>query len=181
MPMTQASETSLEKIILAEYDPGSPEQFENQRQVILGAIGAEILAIEHIGSSSVPGLGGKPIIDIIAGLATLDRAELCIDPLRQIGYVEREIPAADRRFFQKHKDGVRTYHLHLVEQGTEAWRRPIAFRDFLRSNSQEAAEYYAVKQKIAIRYSLDREGYTAAKSSYVLAILERCRAAGMNV
>jgi GrpB-like predicted nucleotidyltransferase (UPF0157 family) len=179
--MPHLPEPNVERIIIVEYDPSSPQRFATEREFVLGAIGSEVLAIEHIGSSSVPGLGGKPIIDIIAGLSGMETVNCCIGPLKCIGYKERQIPDSERRFFQKHSGSVRTHHLHLVVHNSEAWWRPIRFRDFLRDNSEEAERYHAIKCKIAEKYALDREGYTSAKSSYIHAILERCRASGMNV
>src|SRR5215471_18194960 len=110
-------------LVIADYDPNWPAAFAYERQLIMGAIGERLLAVEHIGSTAVPGLGAKPIIDVLAGLARLSEAEACVPPLAACGYVF--VPEAmqylpDDRYFKRWNatrriDGREVAHLHLTE------------------------------------------------------------------
>ncbi len=146
----------------------------------MNAIGNKVVAIEHIGSTAVPGLGAKPIIDIMVGLRQLSDAEDCIEPLRRIGYeyvpeLEAEIP--ERRYFHKGPSNVpeKHYHLHMVEIRGEFWNVQILFRDYLRTHSDSAREYFKLKKELAAKYRLNREAYTEAKSSFIKSTIARAR------
>ena len=128
-------------VIIVEYGPLWPVWFSEERGRILGAIGGQIVAVEHIGSTAVPGLGAKPIIDILVGIGRLTEAPACIDPLRSIGYEyfpghEVEIP--ERRYFNKGPPHHRACHLHMVEVEGELWKRHLLFRDHLLTHRDAA-------------------------------------------
>lgn len=133
------------------------------------------LRLEHTGSTSVPGLCAKPIIDILAGLAREEDRRQAIAALQAAGFThrgEQEIPGRD--FFRR---GVpRQYHLHLAEAGGPFWRDHLDFRDWLRRNPGAAAAYGALKESLASRFPLDREGYIAGKTAFVMATLREARA-----
>ena len=163
---------------IAEYDPAWPELYERERDLIGGSLGDLVVAIEHVGSTAVPGLGAKPIIDIMVGVRTLAEGEKCVMPLEGLGYEYRgEAGIPGRLFFRKFTAGVRTHHLHMVEQGSDYWERTILFRDYLRQHPQEAGDYYELKVRLAEQYGADREGYTEAKTEFVESVLTRARAA----
>ncbi len=165
---------------ICEYDTAWPLKFEKQKGDLMNAIGNKVVAIEHIGSTAVPGLGAKPIIDIMVGLRQLSDAEDCIEPLRRIGYayvpeLEAEIP--ERRYFHKGPSNVpeKHYHLHMVEIHGEFWSVQILFRDYLRTHSDSAREYFKLKKKLAAKYRLNREAYTDAKSSFIKSTIAKAR------
>jgi GrpB-like predicted nucleotidyltransferase (UPF0157 family) len=146
----------------------------------MNAIGDKVVAIEHIGSTAVPGLGAKPIIDIMVGLRRLSDAEDCIEPLRGIGYeyvpeLEAEIP--ERRYFHKGPSSVpeKHYHLHMVEIHGEFWNIQILFRDYLRTHFDSAREYFKLKEELAAKYRFNREAYTEAKSSFIKSTIAKAR------
>jgi GrpB-like predicted nucleotidyltransferase (UPF0157 family) len=165
---------------ICEYDTAWPLKFEEQKGNLMNAIGNRVVAIEHIGSTAVPGLGAKPIIDIMVGLRHLSDAEECIEPLRRIGYeyvpeLEAEIP--ERRYFHKGPSNVpeKHYHLHMVEMDGEFWNVQILFRDYLRTHSDRAREYFKLKKDLAAKHRLNREAYTEAKTSFVKSTIAKAR------
>jgi GrpB-like predicted nucleotidyltransferase (UPF0157 family) len=115
--------------------------------------------IQHFGSTAVPGLTAKPIIDILAGVESMAVADALIEPLCQTGYTtsaEFNATLSDRRWLMKWADGHRTHHLHIVVHGGDEWRRRVAFRDALRSNNKLAEHYGLLKKELALRFLSDR-------------------------
>lgn len=163
---------------IAEYDPAWPAAYERERALIAAALGDLVVALEHVGSTAVPGLGAKPIIDITVGIHRLADGEHCIRSLEALGYEYRgdgEIPG--RCYFRKLSRGERTHHLNIVEHEGDFWARHILFRDYLRQHPREAKRYYELKVRLAERFGDDRIGYTDAKTEFVESILARARAA----
>jgi GrpB-like predicted nucleotidyltransferase (UPF0157 family) len=169
-------------IRIVDYDPHSPARFDAEKALIRRAAGPLLVAIEHVGSTAVPDLAGKPIIDIMAGLDSLTRAGLAVEPLQSIGYVympEFEVLIPDRRFFRKwSQNGARrdiSHHLHLAEMSSEFWESHLLFRDYLRTHPDDARRYETLKRELASRYGADRDGYTNAKTDFVTDILARAK------
>ena len=163
-----------ESVVVVEYDASWPRTFHDQRALLEEVFGTTA-RIEHVGSTAVPGLGAKPIIDIMVGLPALSDAEARIQLLSWLGYeyvpdYEAQLPS--RRYFRSMRDG-RAFHLHCVVYNGAEWRRHIAFRDYLRDHPATAAEYFALKQSLAARHRSDRAGYTSAKRRFVDTVLER--------
>lgn len=168
---------SIRKIEIAAYDPRWPQMFEAEKTRILDAVGPWIVQIEHMGSTSVPGLGAKPIIDMMIGVRTLAEADAhCIQPIEALGYeyislFESEMP--ERRYFRRHNSaGVRTHQIHLVAFGGPFWERHLAFRDYLRAHPEEARAYEALKRELAPKFS-DVNDYAEAKTEFVKAVEAR--------
>jgi GrpB-like predicted nucleotidyltransferase (UPF0157 family) len=173
-----ATEADLEPVEIAEYDPAWPAQYERESDLIARALGDLVVAIEHVGSTAVPGLGAKPIIDIMVGVRTLAEGERCIRPLERLGYEYRgEAGIPGRLYFRKLTDGLRTHHIHMVEIGSDFWQRHLLFRDYLREHRQEAQDYYELKVRLAERFGTDRLGYNEAKSAFIESALAEARAA----
>ena len=167
-------------VIIVEYDARWPSMYDEERERILRAAEDLVIAVEHIGSTAVPSLGGKPIIDIMPAVRRLEDAERCVGPLEAIGYEyvpEYNAIIPERRYFHKGPPEARTYHLHMVEQTSEFWKRHLLFRDWLRTHPDDAEEYYQLKQELADRFGLDREGYTDAKTAFIEAIVAKARLA----
>jgi GrpB-like predicted nucleotidyltransferase (UPF0157 family) len=165
-------------VVVVDYDPQWPSQYEEEKDRILGAIGDVAVAIEHIGSTAVPGLGAKPIIDIMVAVSRLADAERCIDPLQEIGYEyvpEYNDVIPERRYFHKGPPGARTYHLHMVELTSGFWERHLLFRDFLRTHPKEARRYHELKKELAAKFGSDRDGYTEAKTSFIESVIAKSR------
>lgn len=162
---------------IAEYDPAWPGAYERERAAILAALGDLVLAIEHVGSTAVPGLGAKPIIDIMVGLRRLADGEKCVGQLEALGFEHRGDGGIPGRLYFRKKlaDGLRTHHIHMVEQGSDFWDRHILFRDYLREHPQEAKEYYRLKVRLAAQFGDDRLGYTEAKTEFIESAVAKAR------
>ena len=165
-----------EAFSIVDYDPEWPERFEREAAAIRAVMNDEIVELEHIGSTSVPGLPAKPIIDLLLAVesfAPLDHYSALLEPL---GYKHQpHVNDAERLFFWK--GSPRTYHLHLVEYATWEHQRHLLFRDYLRTHPEAAAEYAALKRELAQRYKHDRLAYTNSKGSFIEATVERAFAA----
>ncbi len=138
-----------------------------------------ILGLEHFGSTAIPGLAAKPIIDILIAVRSLsDARERAIEPLEAIDYVFwHDNPKTDRMYFVKGMPpyGVRrTHHVHLTETTGEMWGR-LAFRDHLRANPADARRYERLKKELALRHRDDRDAYTDAKAAFVAEIMAKAR------
>jgi GrpB-like predicted nucleotidyltransferase (UPF0157 family) len=131
------------------------------------------IRIDHIGSTSVPGLAAKPVIDIQISVARLDPVQPFCGPLQGLGFVyHSDNPERTKRFFREPPGHPRT-HIHIRRAGSFSEQFPLLFRDFLRANGQAAAEYETVKRSLAERYRLDRHAYTDAKGPIVWEIIRR--------
>ncbi|MHA1211112.1 MAG: GrpB family protein [Candidatus Heimdallarchaeota archaeon] len=164
-------------VIIAKYNPKWPEHFLAEKELIIQVLGDFAKQIEHIGSTAVPGLGAKPIIDIMVGIETLDEAEKCIKLLESIDYVynptyEEKFP--ERRSLDKKTNGIKI-HLYLVDINTEYWKKHILFRDFLRTNPDLAKEYNKLKEELAKKYRLDRQAYAEGKSKFIKKVEKKAR------
>jgi GrpB-like predicted nucleotidyltransferase (UPF0157 family) len=162
---------------IADYDSRWASMFEEARSEIVGRCGALVVGVEHVGSTSVPGLGAKPIIDIMAAVERLDDARALVEPLAAIGFEfvpKNDFP--DRRFFRRGLRGAGTHHLHVVERGSWEWRRHLLFRDHLRAHPERAAEYERLKRALAAEHGPDRGAYTDAKTPFIESVVERALA-----
>jgi GrpB-like predicted nucleotidyltransferase (UPF0157 family) len=160
------------RVRVVPYNDAWPELYaaEEARLVTALASAGVTLMLEHSGSTSVPGLGAKPIIDILAGDASDEMRRDAIVALQHAGYDhrgEQGIPGRD--FFRR--GNPRQYHLHLTRIGSAFWNDHRAFRDWLRSHPATAAEYMALKLALAERYATDREAYIEGKTAFVLDVL----------
>ena len=157
-------------ILVLDYDPQWPILFEQEKERILAALGSDSLTIEHIGSTAVPGLAAKPVIDIAIGIRSLADAPLLMPAIQALGYVyepalEQLLP--ERRFFWKGTPTVHTYHLHLAEVDQSVLLRPLQFRDYLRQHPGTAQEYGALKKELAKRCGQDIGAYVAGKTEFI--------------
>lgn len=179
MPTGDSTNASLtqaisEEISLAAYDPRWAAQFIEERDRLWQLLPRRFTAIEHIGSTAVPQLAAKPIIDILAGVTTLREADALLDPLCAHGYetsAEFNATLPDRRWLMRHALGRRTHHLHLVVFGGEPWIRRLQFRDTLRADAAIAIRYEQLKRSLAQQYRRDREAYTHAKTAFIHEVL----------
>jgi len=181
-------------IVIADYDPAWPRRFEAERALIYRTCGeASFPAFEHVGSTSIPGLAAKPIIDMMPGLRSLDDAPPLVPLLESIGYeyvpefegpndIDEGMPS--RRYFRKDVDGERAFNVHMCEVGSELWNETLLFRDWLRAHPEDARAYERIKREIAARYNenlsaeseINRD-YTDHKSPFIEAIKAKARAA----
>lgn len=158
--------------------PHWPEAYATLCVELLAVFGTGEIAIEHIGSTAVPGLLAKPVLDLMLGAPTLAAIEARIPALTAIGYQyvdrhEHELP--QRRYFARQPAGTERIHLHGLVRGDRLWREHLAFRDALRANAELRARYAALKAELVAR-GLDKAAYTAAKAPFIRTVLDACAA-----
>lgn len=161
---------SPEAIELSAYSPMWPVTFDIERGRLEDIFGKGAVLIEHVGSTAVPGLGAKPIIDILLGAPALAVVERQIPALVATGYryvpeFERAMP--DRRFFVKPRGHPGYFHLHAVVYDTPFWKDMLDFRNLLRADRGYADRYWRLKSALAARHRNDREAYANAKSDFI--------------
>jgi GrpB-like predicted nucleotidyltransferase (UPF0157 family) len=159
------------------YDPAWADLFAAERrrlEEVLTTCGLS-LRIEHTGSTAVPGLSAKPVLDMLAAWTDGEQRPALIDAFQRAGYVyrgEQGIPGRD--FFRRGEP--RQYHLHLAEVDSRFWSDHRAFRDYLRAHADVAAAYGLLKQTLAERHPTDRAAYIDGKTAFVLDVLARASA-----
>ena len=161
-----------EPVVLADYDPAWPAAAEAERSRLMRALPGTFVAIEHIGSTAVPGMRAKPLIDLLAGVATLDGVFAFNAVAERVGYTtspELNASLTTRQWFMRQAGGRRTHHLHLVVHDGPEWHKRIDFRDLLRADPALRARYVALKEGLAERFNADREAYTEGKSAFITA------------
>lgn len=160
-------------VVLEEYNEQWPVKFENEKAFLLSVIGEWNHGdVMHVGSTAVPGLVAKPVIDIMFGVKSLEESRPAIDVLSRNGYEYWPYKADVMHWFCKPSDAFRTHHLHLIPYDSPLWRERIRFRDILRSDSKIAAEYADLKRDLAKRYKDDRESYTQHKWPFIIQVLQ---------
>jgi NAD-dependent deacetylase len=158
---------------LVDYDPRWPELYEREARQVRRALGPPVVELEHMGSTAVPGLAGKPVIDISVGLRDLHLDEDQIAAMEALGYQylgEYGLPG--RLFFRKDENGRRTHHVHAVEFEDEHWHRHRALRDFLRAHPEEVERYAAEKRSLA-RECTDMHEYWERKQPFMDGLFAR--------
>lgn len=170
----------MDEIEIVDYDPSWPALFAAEASRLRALFDPQlIVGLEHFGSTAIPGLAAKPIIDILIAVRSLPAARTgFVEPLGRIGYVFwAENPRTDRLFFVKGMPPYgerRTHHVHVCEPTAEPWQR-LLFRDYLRAHPADAMAYEHLKRDLAARHPTDREAYTDAKSAFVMDILAKAR------
>lgn len=160
--------------MLVPYSPTWPLIFQDLRQELLPAFTGVPIEILHIGSTAVPGLAAKPVIDLLLGAPTLATIEARIADLVQLDYTYRphyEAAIPQRRYFVKDIAGDLRIHLHGVEHRGRLWREHLRFRDLLRADDARRCEYEELKRRLAITHAGDKTAYTLAKGAYIRSLL----------
>jgi putative glutamine amidotransferase len=159
---------------LVDPDPSWPEAFERESARVAQALGDAALRIEHVGSTSVPGLAAKPVIDIQVSVASLTPRSAVVQPLVAIGYTHAIDPIeTEHEFLSKEENGGRSVHVHLCEAGGGWERRHLAFRDWLRTHPEDASAYQALKRELAARHPRDIQTYVDGKTAFITSIEQR--------
>lgn len=160
-------------VVVVPYDPQWPALFEQTATTLRDSLGAVALRIDHIGSTAVPGLAAKPILDIqlsVADFAPLTAYRL---PLEGLGYVFRaDNPERTKRYFRE-APGQRRTHLHVRQAGSWSEQLSLLFRDYLRAHPETAQDYAALKYHLAENFGDDREGYSTAKEPFIWETLRK--------
>jgi GrpB-like predicted nucleotidyltransferase (UPF0157 family) len=169
----------MRPVEIVDYDERWPEIFKQLREALKGAFGEEALDVQHIGSTSVPGLAAKPVIDVAVSLRTYPLPPYIVSAMEALGYESRgEFGIKGRHYFVKYENGTDEpgVHVHSYSPGNPEWDAHIVFRDYLRAHPEAAHDYERLKRDLAARYRLQREVYTNSKSNFVVETLEKGRA-----
>lgn len=163
---------------LAPYDPEWPQRFAAEAARLRAVLGGVISAIEHVGSTAVPGLAGKPVLDVAIAVESEADADRCIAPLEGLGYEYRGLHGEDlrRRYYVRDLNGVRLVQIHLYILPAAAWETKLAFRDALRADPALAAAYADEKFRVAESVGWDKSAYALAKGPFVERVLAQIQA-----
>jgi GrpB-like predicted nucleotidyltransferase (UPF0157 family) len=168
---------AVKPIRIVSYDPRWPMRFESERAILEHALGEWVVGgIHHVGSTAIPGMDAKAVIDILVGVHDLESSRPCFAGLRALGYKYAPYKTEEMHWFCKPDRRHRTHHLHLKAFGSSEYRDELAFRDYLRSDADVARRYAALKHQLAQRFEHDREAYTAAKTDFIRGVLQRALA-----
>jgi GrpB-like predicted nucleotidyltransferase (UPF0157 family) len=167
-------------IEVRDYDPAWPDMFAQERARLQAALGSTAIAIEHVGSTAVPGLAAKPIIDLLVGVDNLAEARSrCMEPLEAVGYTymaEYESWLPGEMLFRKGVPGPWTHHVHVTEPSSPRWEEFILIRDYLRGHPETAGTYDDLKGALARVFVEDIAGYRSAKADFLQAVMAAARA-----
>jgi GrpB-like predicted nucleotidyltransferase (UPF0157 family) len=164
-------------IRVVDHDPAWPAEADTEIRRIRNALGATAVRLDHVGSTAIPGLAAKPIIDLQLSVSEIDALDAYRGPLERLGYLFVPDPGSpDLHLFALPAERPRSHHLHVCESGSEHELRHLAVRDFLRANGTEAREYEALKRVLAGRHPQDRLAYIEGKAEYMAALETRARA-----
>jgi GrpB-like predicted nucleotidyltransferase (UPF0157 family) len=168
---------------IVPYDRLWPDQFEAEARRVGAALGEGALRVDHVGSTAVPGLAAKPVIDLQVSVPALEPMDTYRRPLAQLGYTH--VPHPDDAvypFFHRPTGWPHTHHIHVCCTGSEEERRHLAFRDYLRDHDELSREYERVKRRLATQFSAEtfesRNAYAEAKSGFIEPLIQRALAEG---
>lgn len=158
---------------IVEYSPQWPQMFALERELLAESLAQWLVgAPEHIGSTAVPGLAAKPVVDIMAPVACLIGSVAVVAAAERVGYMHFPYKPEAMHWFCKPSPEHRKYHLHLVPAGSRLWQERIAFRDALRGSAALRTQYRALKLRLAAENRHDREAYTEAKGFFVSRVIQ---------
>lgn len=169
-----AAEGRTSPYAISAYDPQWPARYDDESARIRTALGDQVTRLEHVGSTSVPGLGAKPVIDMQVSVRAMVPRSAYVDPLVALGYRWVVDPWSDEHeYFSRNEGGKRAFQIHVCAAGSDWERRHIAFRDWLRNHPKDAAAYERLKRDLADRHPRDTYSYTDAKAGFIREIEAR--------
>jgi GrpB-like predicted nucleotidyltransferase (UPF0157 family) len=177
-----------EEVAVVDYDPAWPERFREEAEHLRSCLPRALVGrIEHFGSTAVPGLAAKPIVDMLVEVASLDAAKAEVVPILEAqGYdyfwrptAGDDVPPFYAWFIKRDALGRRTHHIHMVEAHFEHWDR-LLFRDLLIERPDMARRYEALKRRLAAAYPLDRVAYARAKTDFIVRATEQAKRRGRS-
>ncbi|HEK9102461.1 GrpB family protein [Bacillus pfraonensis] len=165
----------MRKIVVVPYENHWIEKFQIEEKRLKEAM-PEPVKVHHIGSTSVPGLAAKPIVDMIMEVEDIERVDNWNERFEELGYIVKgENGIAGRRFFIHGTEEKRSYHLHVFETGNSEITRHLAFRDYMMAHCEEAESYASLKKDLAEKFTYNGEQYTEGKTDFVRNIDEKAK------
>lgn len=169
------TDNAEEPVEIVQYDAEWISKFDQEREVIQQAFSDSDIEVHHIGSTAVPGLAAKPIIDLLVAMDSISDRDTLKKRLHPLDYVNVPYPDDDKRLFFR-KGVPREYHVHVVKRNSWTYWRLLLFRDYLTSDPELRAQYQQLKKELASKYEKDREAYSDAKTDFIeRAVAERVR------
>ncbi len=176
------AEAVREEVAIVPYDPEWPRLFEDESRFLWGKLPKSlVLRIQHFGSTAIPGLAAKPIVDILVEVSSLEETKKQIVPiLESEGYDYFWRPTVGSPddyyawFIKRNSEGKRTHHIHMVEADSTMWVA-LYLRDYLREFPDEAKRYGELKQSLSEKYTKDRVAYMEGKTDFVVSLTERAK------
>lgn len=164
------------KIEVVPHNPAWSDHFQAEAEKLVAIFGPEVVAIHHMGSTAIPGIQAKPVIDILLEVKDIEHVDGFNDEMRRQGYTPNgEFGIPGRRYFSRVIDTIHTHHVHAFQSGHPEIARVLNFRDYLRVHPDEARAYSHLKEGLAQNFRTDPEGYTNAKSEFIRAIDEKAK------
>jgi len=163
-----------EPLAVVPYDPEWPRRFEAESALLEDVLAPWLEGgIHHVGSTAIPGIAAKPVVDMIAGVGDFEQARAAYGPLEREGYLHEPHRPGIAHHFAKPSLGLseRRFNLHLTEPGSDLWRERLVFRDALRADPRLAADYEELKLRLAEEHGADAGEYTAGKRAFVALVL----------
>ena len=158
----------MTKIVVLPHDPRWAEMFELEVKVLEPALGGVLISSHHIGSTSIPGIYAKPVIDILLQVVDINRLDLRNHEMISIGYeVMGEFGIPERRYFRKDVAGIRTYQIHAFQAGSPEIARHLAFRNYLIEHPDDAQAYSQLKRQLAIQHQDSQDDYIDGKDGFI--------------
>jgi GrpB-like predicted nucleotidyltransferase (UPF0157 family) len=164
------------RVVIEKYTSNWALSFKEEKKILKDIMSDTAISIEHIGSTSVKGLGAKPTLDIMIGVCDLEEVDGFIEPLNNSGYehvFHKEFP--NRRFFRKGLWRAGTHHLHMYKYESDEWNSNILFRDYLRKYPKVRDQYNQLKIELAQKYSFNRVKYTEAKGPFIREVIQKAK------
>jgi GrpB-like predicted nucleotidyltransferase (UPF0157 family) len=156
------------KVEVVPYRSDWPAKFTEEARDLQALFAGQMLSIHHFGSTSIPGICAKPIIDILLIVRDIEAVDALVPRLEKLGYhAVGEYGISGRRFFYKGNDDLRSHHLHIYESGNPHILRHLVFRDYMRSHPMTARDYARLKEELAHQFPEDMDSYIAGKNAFV--------------
>jgi GrpB-like predicted nucleotidyltransferase (UPF0157 family) len=158
----------LRRVEVVPHSPGWAAQFQAEADRLTAVLGGEVVAVHHIGSTAIPGISAKPIIDILLEVRGVERLDYLGPEMAALGYEGRgEFGLPGRRYFARSTDGRRTHQIHAYTTGNPELERHLAFRDYMLSHPDDAEAYGRLKESLAEEFPTDIEGYMDGKDPFI--------------
>lgn len=163
------------KVVVVPHNPDWKDEFKKEAELIAAALGENVVAIHHIGSTAIPNIYAKAVIDFLVEVRDIEAVDAQSEAMEELGYeVMGEFGIPGRRYFRKdNTDGVRTHQIHVFEAGSPQVVRHLAFRDYMIAHDDAAREYSDLKRKLAEEHPHNPDGYMDGKDSFIKEIDRR--------
>ncbi len=161
----------VRELQVVPYDSRWPERFAREADRLRAIFGAQVVAIHHIGSTAIPNVSAKPIIDVLVEVASIEAIDAFNQEMIERGYLPKgEFGIPGRRFFIKGTEERRSHHVHVFQAGDPEMERHLAFRDYMIAHPDEAEAYTVLKRELAREFPHDAEGYMAGKNDFIVEV-----------